>query len=337
MPRADTSGANLASRRPAPLHTIIIAVRVLERLGYPISELLQGSGITATDLAQPELVVSHAQELIVFANALRITRDESIGITIGQSIPVTAYGVRGHAMLVSPTLGDALRLGYSYPLLAISYFRFSLHEIDDDAIITIGDYRYRPDLRVLNTAMCAAALKREIRDLLGYCPDFKRITFDFPRPTNADRYASLLECEVLFDAASTTITFPATHLARPLTYFHEIEYELAKHLCEQRERELGAWMPEQIVTKALQYLHDHTGILRAQDLAEKLGLSHRGMQRELERAGVSFRQLLDEVRQAKALEYRSQTSLGSVKVLARDLGYGSSFALKRAQARWTKK
>jgi AraC-like DNA-binding protein len=330
-------GAQLASHRPAPLHTIIIAVRVLEQQGYAVTDLLLGSGITVSDLARPDLVVSHAQELIVFANALRITQDEATGITIGRAIPVTAYGIRGHAMLVSPTLGDALRLGFSFPLLAIAYFRFALHEVGEDAVMTISDYRYRSDLRIFNTAMCVAAIQREVIDLLGSVPEFKRITFDFPAPENAERFSQLLQCEVVFDAASTSVVLPARYLPTPLAYFHEIEYELARHLCRQREQELSVWTPDQVVTRALQHLHGHDGILGAQALAQKLGTSHRAMQRELERAGVSYRRLLDEVRQARALEYRANLPAGSVKMLARDLGYGSSFALKRAQARWSKK
>ncbi|WDD90260.1 AraC family transcriptional regulator ligand-binding domain-containing protein (plasmid) [Burkholderia sp. FERM BP-3421] len=337
MQRTPSFGTDLASRRPAPLHTIIIALRVLERLGYSVTELLQGSGITEKDLTRPDLVVSHTQELIVFANALRVTGDESIGITIGQSIPVTAYGVRGHAMLVCPTLGAALRLGYSCPLLAISYFNATLHEVDGDAVVTISDYAYRADLHVLNTAMCASAYKREIVDLLQYSPDFKRVTFDFPKPGNADLYATLLGCDVVFDAGSTTIVFDAKHLSAPLAYFHEVEYELAKHFCEQRERELSAWKPEQLVTRALQHLYETRGVLSAQELAEKLGTSHRSMQRELERAGVSYRRLRDEVLQARAVEYQAHQALTSVKVRARELGYGSGFALKRAQARWEKR
>ncbi|KVL70388.1 AraC family transcriptional regulator [Burkholderia ubonensis] len=328
-----TPGVDLASRRPAPLHTIIIAVRVLERAGYSVSELLQGSGITTTDLSRPALVVSHAQELIVFANALRVTGDESIGVTIGQSIPVTAYGVRGHAMLVSPTLGAALRLGYTFPRLAISYFDTELGEGEDDAVVTISGYKYRSDLRALNTGMAAAAFKREIEDLLGYQPAYKRITLDFARPQNARRYRELLGCDVEFEATKTSIIFPRKELETRLRYRHEIEFELAKHLCAQREREFEAWKPEQLVTMALQLLHESYGGVHSTELAERLGISHRGMQREFERSGVTFRGLRDEVRKARAAELL-QAGQGSAKTLARDLGYGSSFALKRAQARW---
>ncbi|KVN05735.1 AraC family transcriptional regulator [Burkholderia stagnalis] len=333
MQRATPLAADLASRSPAPLHTIIITVRVLEKLGHSVDALLDGSGITTADLIKPDLIVSHAQELIVLANALRVTEDESIGLTIGKAIPVTAYGARGHAMLVSPTLRDALNLAYAYPLLAITYFKSVLHEYDDDAVITIGGYAYRSDLRILNTAMCVGASVREVSDLVQPLPAFKRITFDFPRPSHPERYEALLGCEVLFDMPSTSIVMPRRYLSSPLFYHHEIEYEVARNLCEQRERELRAWKPDRIVTRALQCLHEYGGVLKSEELAGLIGVSHRGMQREFERAGVSYRRLRDEVRRARALEYHGHAG-SSAKALARELGYGSTYALKRAKARW---
>ncbi|KVS39615.1 hypothetical protein WK43_15995 [Burkholderia ubonensis] len=62
-------------------------------------------------------MVTHALEMVSFANALDATGNTAIGRHIGDAIPMTSYGLRTHAMPVSPTLGDALRLGFEHPLL----------------------------------------------------------------------------------------------------------------------------------------------------------------------------------------------------------------------------
>ncbi|KVC78751.1 hypothetical protein WI75_12090 [Burkholderia ubonensis] len=62
-------------------------------------------------------MVTHAQEMVLFANALDATGNTAIGLHIGDAIPVTSYGLRTHEMLVCPTLGDTLRLGLEHPLL----------------------------------------------------------------------------------------------------------------------------------------------------------------------------------------------------------------------------
>ncbi|KVG74298.1 hypothetical protein WM03_23775 [Burkholderia ubonensis] len=62
-------------------------------------------------------MVTHAQEMVLFANALDATGNTAIGLHIGDAILVTSYGLRTHEMLVCPTLGDTLRLGFEHPLL----------------------------------------------------------------------------------------------------------------------------------------------------------------------------------------------------------------------------
>jgi hypothetical protein len=98
------------------------------------------------DLRQPSGLVTHAQELIVFANALRACGDTRIGLDIGRAMHISSYGILGYAMLVSPTLGDALQCAQDFPVLLGSYFKVSLRRNGDEAAIVAADYHYRPDL-----------------------------------------------------------------------------------------------------------------------------------------------------------------------------------------------
>lgn len=327
-------GMIAAASRPAPLHTIIIAVRVLEKRGIPVSDLLAGSGISVDDLSHPHLVVTHLQELMILSNALKLTEDESIGLEIGSEIHISSYGVLALAMLVSPTLKHALQIAYQYPLLGISYFKIKLHEQQSEAIVTIGDYIYRDDLRIINTDMCISAVLTEITDLLGRPPRCIRATLDFSEPNHADRYQEILKCPtVIFNAASTTLVFERDELNTPLPLFNEIEYHLAQKLCEQRENELAHWTPKLLVSRALYTLFKADGKLPSKDLAAALNISHRQMQREFEEAGTSYRRLRDEVRRTIEAELARSTS-NSPQYLAKRLGYASGYVYKRAKARW---
>lgn len=329
------SGELLAAMRPVPLHTIIIAIRILERRGVSVPELLAGTGISPELLQSPQLVVTHLQELMMLSNALNITQDESIGLTIGTRIPITATGARGHAMLVSQTLGGALRIGYQFPLQWLTYFRIVLHEQDNEAIVTISGYTYRESLRVLNTDTCIAAIHREITNLIGRQPSCVRVTFDFPAPKHAPAYEILFGCPVVFNAATTTLVFKRSELETPLPMFDEIELSLAAQICEQRERELARWQPNLLVPRAFQKLLESRGTLSSEQLAQALRMSHRQFQRELEQSGTSYRRLRDEIRKILATELQKHGDLDSQK-LALMLGYSTTFALNRAKDRWNK-
>lgn len=89
----------------------------MKRMGVPVDVLLRGTGVSPPDAERPNAMVTHAQEIALFANALEATGNTAIGLHIGDAIPATSYGLRTHAMLVCPTLGDALRLGFEHPLL----------------------------------------------------------------------------------------------------------------------------------------------------------------------------------------------------------------------------
>lgn len=326
-------GLATSAQRPAPLHTVVVAIQVLRGRGISVETLLDGSGITTADLALPDAMITHSQELIVFSNALDASCDTSIGLTIGNAIPLTAYGIRGHAMLVSPDLRTALELGFSLPLLAISYFNIALRTEGNEAVVTIDGYSYRPDLLVMNTDMCVAAIKQEITGLLGRPPVFTRMSVVYPRPAHADAYAPVFGCPIEFGAARNTLVFDAALLDTPLPLAHPLEFEKAVQRCMRKERELAMWTPSDIVARALRVLYEDPAAYGAAELAQALGMSHRSLQRKLEESRTSFKTLQEHVRRDLALRYL-ESARYSVKEIAHRVGYSSTSSFSRALRRW---
>ncbi|AOJ03820.1 MULTISPECIES: AraC family transcriptional regulator [Burkholderia] len=331
--------ANVSSRtaaqRPAPLHTIIIALNVMNEMGVPAEVLLRDTGISPAEVEQANAMVTHAQEMVLFANALDATGNSAIGLHIGSEIPVTAYGLRGHAMLVSPTLGDAMRLAYDHPLLAISYFRISLDVDGDTARVTVGEYTYRTDLLVLNTDMCLAAVRREMIDLIGRVPEFKRVGLAFPPPPHADVYADIFKCEVIFEAGNNFLEFDAYLLNTKLPLAHSIEFEIARKACVKREFELSHWVPADLVERLLGVMYENPMYQDVARFTEKLGMSPRSLQRKLKEMGTSFSALLDLVRRDIASQYLAENQFTTKEIAAR-LGYKNTSAFSRAMKRWSK-
>ncbi|WP_116135331.1 AraC family transcriptional regulator [Trinickia diaoshuihuensis] len=314
----------LSTRRPATLHTVIVAVQIVTRHGVPLEALLRGTGIVPADLAQPDTVISQAQEIIVFANALSASGDSGIGLAIGDAIPVTAYGYRGIAMLTSPTLEVALRLAFSCPLLAICYFDVALHACRDEARVVIGNYVYRPDLLVLNSDVCLAAIRREIFGALGREITLRRVTLAFPAPAHAARYEKLFGCPIQFDAAETALYFAAAELGSPLPLAHPHAFEIARQQCERKEAELAHWMPGDIVGRLLAWLYENPG---RQDY-DQLGLSLSTLQRRLRSVGTSLSEMRAIVRRDLAVRYSNDKTY-SAKKLASKVGFRRTESLNR--------
>ncbi|AJY40093.1 AraC family transcriptional regulator [Burkholderia humptydooensis] len=324
-----------AAQRPAPLHTIFITLEVMKRIGLSKETLLVGTGIAPSDIERPNAMVTHAQEMVLFANALKATGNSAIGLHIGNEIPVTAYGLRAHAMLVSPTLGDAMRLAFEHPLLGISYFRMRLSVDGDTARIIVGGYTYRSDLLVVNTDMCFTAVRRQMIDLIGKSPNFTRIGLIFSRPSHADSYSEYFPCHAIFDSDENFLEFDASILNTKLPLAHPIEYEIAKKACAKREFELAHWMPTDLVGQLLCLMYENPTCQDIVEFAEQLGMSLRSLQRRLKDMGTSFSALQDLVRQDIASKYLSEKRY-TAKEIASRLGYKNASAFSRAMKRWSK-
>ncbi|AOJ04857.1 hypothetical protein WS70_24195 [Burkholderia mayonis] len=324
-----------ATQRPAPLHTIFITLEVMKRIGLSSETLLVGTGIPPSDVERPNAMVTHAQEMVLFANALKITGNSAIGLHIGNEIPVTAYGLRAHAMLVSPTLGDAMRLAFEHPLLGISYFRMKLSVDGDTARIIVGGYTYRSDLLVLNTDMCFTAVRRQMMDLIGKSPNFTRIGFTFSRPPHENIYSEYFPCHVAFDSEQNFLEFDASILGTKLPLAHPIEYDVAKKACAKREFELAHWMPTDLVGQLLCLMYENPNCQDVVKFAEQLGMSLRSLQRRLKDMGTSFSALQDLVRQDIASKYLAERHYTAKEIAAR-LGYKNASAFSRALKRWSK-
>jgi AraC-like DNA-binding protein len=334
MTPASTGPNRTAAQRPAPLHAIFIALEVVQHMGVQRELLLRGTGISPAEISCPNAMVTHAQEMILFANALELTGDSAVGLHIGDAIPVTAYGNRGHAMLVSPTLGDAMRLAFDHPLLGISYFRSVMTIEGDVARVIIGGYSYRTDLLVLNTDMLFTAIGRQMRDLLGRRPRFSKIGFTFPAPPHEKIYYQYFNCNVEFNSDVNYIEIDRDLLDSPLPLSHPIEFELAKLACQKKEFELEHWMPSDLVGKLLGILYDDLACQDVGKIAQKLGMSARSLQRKLMEAGTSVTELCEVVRRDLASKLSLERKY-SVKEMSVRLGYSNASALSRAMKRWS--
>lgn len=149
------------------LHMSTLTLSLLEKEGFAREQLLEGSGITPADLLDLRRLISPWQEQQVFANACRLSDEPALGLRLGLRTRISAYGLLGYALLSAPTLGEALRIGLSYPVLLGTYFHLSLEVADGRAWLVATGYGEDEALRPFNTELCLGSLKVTCADLLG--------------------------------------------------------------------------------------------------------------------------------------------------------------------------
>ena len=143
-------------------------------------------------------------------------------------------------------------------------------------------------------------------------------------------YEAFFACPVLFEQPfSGFVVEPELNEARPLSQ----RPQLKNHLLAQYAQEP---QPGELVERlrALLAAILPTGEARLEVAARLLSLHPRTLQQSLQRQGLSFRQLLDQVRYAEACQ-QLKYSDRSVTDLALHLGYADETAFSRAFKRWS--
>lgn len=320
---------------PRSVAGIALLLDFAEEHGLQRAPLLAAAGLTEAVLADPHEVVP-AQVELTLLDALRtaLVDDESAALRLGERYHLTTFGVLGYALLSSGTVGEAMDLALRF--LDLSH-AFTVPEVcvDGDTVV-VGLHAVdlpEPLVRFL-VERDAAAIHTVLGELVDGGVPFHSVDFAFPGPRGS-AHATVLGVEPRFDAPVSVLRLVAADLARPLPQGSPHSQVLAEQLClgvaSRRRGQGGA--PEQVrlwITRNLPYLGDRGGMTSA---AADLAMSERTLRRSLARAGTSYRELLDEVRQDLAEEMLA-TGVLSVEDVAQRLGYAEASSFIHAFKRW---
>lgn len=322
----------------ASLHSVVMCVERMRTRGFAVDAVLKESGIAASALTKRTQLITRAQELVVFANCLALSQDASIGLELGAAHNLPRYGLLGYTMMVSPTLGDALRVGCSSPVQLGSFFRMAVQVIDSKVHLVVDNYHYRQDLEVFNTEMCLSSMWTVVCDLLGKRqarPNW--VSVRYAAPLHAKAYQARFGCPAQFDAPENALVFPAKWLDTVLPYAEPTSFEIAHSHCAQIEHEWIQSSGNAIAARVLRLIqNDPTRYRNFDQVAQALYVSPRTLRRRLHTSGVSFQSLLDSALYDKATYYLTKTNTPVAEV-AELLGYSEASSFRQAFQRWSGK
>lgn len=302
--------------------------------GIAAGTLLQGSGLAAAALHDPELEVTANQELRVVANLLRLGRGRLHGIDVGLRYHFSSYGLWGYGLISSATVGDALQLALRYIDLTYAYTQIALHEEQDWAVLSFTEPALEPRVRRFITERDLAAAAQLIRELVG--PDLRlarwRTRRAAPRRPGGTPAISLFGAPAQYGAAIDDIALDRRLLAQPLPQANPITAALCEQLCRSLlERYRIRADTSDLVLHQLQRASGALPKLPA--MARALHLSPRTLKRRLQAEGSSYRQLLAEQRRSRAAELLRDRRLSLTQIAAL-LDFADVSSFSQAYKRW---
>src|SRR2546421_10777707 len=165
-------------------------------------------------------------------------------------------------------------------------------------------------------------------------PSPKAIRFTHAEPSYRAEYDRIFGVPLEFDSSMNAILFGeellSVRLPPPNQHASGLFTERAEALLEKLESSKS--MRGHIESLVIPLLH--TGGANMETIARKLAFSRQTLFRKLKAEGVTFEQVLDELRHKLALEYLNEKNV-SVNETAYRLGFSDPAALSRAFKRWT--
>ncbi|PXX57403.1 AraC family transcriptional regulator [Nocardia tenerifensis] len=303
-------------------------IALAEERGVSGADCLSGTMLTPGDIE-----CTAEQELLVVRNVVeRLGAEPGLGAAAGGRAELPPSGPWGLALLSSRTLGDAVDVAARYLDRTSISGRVIVEETANTTRVRFDRSECPPDLRAFLAERILAAVKTIGGEMFETGIPPARVEFRHAPPANLGRYREIFGMEPIFGAETDAMTFDRRALDLPAPKIRE----RARGACAQFCRELVDRQHTRsgVAGAVRNLLVRNPGAIPDQiAVANELFMSPRTLSRRLNEEDVSFRGLLDEVRQLMSEQLLVHTALSTEQVAAR-LGYAEAASFIRAFRRW---
>ncbi|WP_394847338.1 AraC family transcriptional regulator ligand-binding domain-containing protein [Pendulispora brunnea] len=232
----------------------------------------------------------------------------------------------------STTLGEGLqKLAYHKHEMS-GEWRDIVREAERTTIrfkLTEGPFaRQRQDFETSFSLRCA-------RHLVGdEALEPVRVAFEFERPAPEyyAHYVSTFKCEIFFNARNSELVFNSVDWARPIS---RASGDVPSSITQRGGRLDERWRGRNKSSRVREVLRTKPSS-SIEEVAARLNLNRRDLQRQLQEEGNSFTQLVEEVKIRIACRCL-QTEGYNLRKLRLELGYDTEQKLLRALEQWSRK
>ena len=303
----------------------------LKEMGFDPLPIFREAGLDPAKLGDGEARYETVKMVKLWEAAVDHTGDVDIGINTGKHWSATTFHALGFAWLASSSLLDALKRLERYAKLVNNSLTAKLS--DDGANYRITLVAPHPEL-MHPTATDAGftAIIKMCRLLTGenYQPIAIEMMRDHRAPGALEAFAGI---SANYNMSVNALLFDGVTAKRELVTGNPGLVEANEHIAIDYLRHLNS---QDIVSSVKSKIIDllPSGQASEENIAEKLNIQLRTMQRKLKQEGYSYKHILNSTRQEIAHNYIRNSRL-SLTEIAYLLGFADQANFTRAFRRWT--
>ncbi|GAB3920635.1 AraC family transcriptional regulator [Larkinella terrae] len=297
-------------------------------------ELCKTVGVDPAVLQDPDGRVPIRAVQALWHEAIRQTGEPDLPLQLGELINTLSLGVLAYVMMHCPNLGKAIEKLCQYQDIACEGVlttgqvvgeRFFISLKLTSSAIVYPDYTLTSEFSVYQSAF---------RALIGLPVAAEEIRFGFPEPSNRAAYERVFGAtKLVFDAAETVMILDAEWLGKPVMnanpgLFPLFEQHARELLLKLRQPDLSFRVKQEII--ALLKGEEPTLAL----VADRLAMGVRTLQLHLKETGVTYQQLLDDVRRNLAIQHLREPYFSTTDI-AYLLGFSEPSVFYRTFKKWT--
>ncbi len=314
-------------------------LRSAAALGADPTELSAKTGFDPASASDPDAKIPLALETALWNEGARLSGDDAFGLHAAERVEPGAFDVLDYAVRTAPTFRAALERLARYNRLVHDAAVFTLRESGPSLRVEHGfgndpqaPCRHAAEFTLACIVVIGGALLgRPLRPLA--------VEFAHAEPSAA----ALAEHRRLFGVAPR-FSAPVNALELELTLVNSAlggADPALSRVIERHAEALLAALPPASETTGRRVWHLLSRLLgegtpSLSEVASRLKMSERSLQRKLADEGQSFEGILDDVRRKLALRYLADPKLAVAEV-AYLLGYSEPSPFHRAFKRWTGK
>jgi AraC-like DNA-binding protein len=304
--------------------------------GADEADLVRKSGIEADDLLDQDRRIPLSHYVALMRAGKELTGDPALALRFGATVDMSEFSVVGLLFQACETILESLSQINRYGRLIVEVDtdnadRFQLKRRDGALwlVDTRRDADLFPELTEATFARFISMTRRFAR-----APLVEQVHVTHSAPSYRDEYDRVFEAETLFDCQWNAMRVDEAGLNGRVAVQPRYAFAI---LCDHADTlltDLESSKSRRGMVESLLIPILHTEGANMASVAAKLGLSRQALYRQLRKEGVTFQEVLDDLRHRMAVSYIRGGKV-SVNEAAFLVGFSDPAAFSRAFKRWT--